>query len=167
MKTFSRINCFSCSINESRNSHMNPRLAWIHSQSTESMIRTILQRKQQAYTIFQNWLWVKILKKMFSFLLIGAAWTVSFSFVKNTAWQCNTSQDFGAFFFQLHAALVSTFNIISFLFLFLSVLFFLLFWCVFTKTISLFYRIWNDYNQLGTMRLVGYLSSHIWCTLVV
>ena len=44
---FSRINCFSSSINEMRSSHMNPRCKLIsqlinqHNQSTESVVRTI------------------------------------------------------------------------------------------------------------------------------
>ena len=114
---FSRINCFSRSINEIRSSHMNPRCKMISQliSTTNSLNPWWLEQFQQwAYTIFQNRLWVKICQKLYLFVSLLK---FSIQLSGNTARQCDTPQEFGAFSIQSLATLLSTFSP------FLSVLF--------------------------------------------
>ena len=70
MKMFSRINCFSSSINEIRSSHMNPRCKLFTQliSITNPLNPWLEQFQQWAYTILQNRLWVKILQKFYLFV---------------------------------------------------------------------------------------------------
>ena len=117
MKMFSRVNCFSSSINEIRSSHMNPRCELISQLiSTTNPLNPWLEQFQQwAFTIFQNrfW-WAKILQELYLFV----SWVKFCTQLSgNTARQCDSPQDFGAFSIQSLATLLSTFS------RFLSILF--------------------------------------------